>query len=52
MAGDAILYELKDFKNLKNSLFYREVLTFFKKMVIMHRKCEFSKIKRSICNIA
>ena len=48
MAVDPIPNELKDLKKLEKVLFSKRIL--FKKIAIMYRKSEFSKIKRSICN--
>ena len=49
MVLDPIPNELKGLKKLEKVLISKRIL--FKKIAIMHGKGEFSKIKRSICNI-
>ena len=49
MALDSIPDELRHLKKLEKVLICKRLL--FKKIEIMHGKGEFSKIKRSICNI-
>ena len=48
MEKDSVPYELRDLKVLEKTLLSKRIL--FKKLVIMHGKGEFSKIKGTICN--
>ena len=50
MAVDPVTNELKDLKiKIQKVLISKRIL--FKKIAIRHRKGEFAKIKRSICNV-